>query len=154
MRLKISDKMHSANRLVLYLLLIAVLSLFCFLTLDLWLLPYSIAHAETGKITAGYLLYAAIGIVFSTPGPFWAVLVISLVKDRISLKQMLRNIFKTEKPVHTVVITGAFCAFSLVCASVRYAERLSVVPVSARFSDHDTVRRNCRGNRLAGTSAA
>ena len=116
MRLKISDKMHSANRLVLYLLLIAVLSLFCFLTLDLWLLPYSIAHAETGKITAGYLLYAAIGIVFSTPGPFWAVLVISLVKDRISLKQMLRNIFKTEKPVHTVVITGAFCAFSLVYA--------------------------------------
>ena len=116
MRLKISDKMHSANRLVLYLLLIAVLSLFCFLTLDLWLLPYSIAHAETGKITAGYLLYAAIGIVFSTPGPFWAVLVISLVKDRVSLKQMLRNIFKTEKPVHTVVITGAFCAFSLVYA--------------------------------------
>ena len=63
MRLKISDKMHSANRLVLYLLLIAVLSLFCFLTLDLWLLPYSIAHAETGKITAGY----AVDMIFRQP---------------------------------------------------------------------------------------
>ena len=66
MKQRVQKNNHTVNRLALYLLLIAAFSAFCFLTLDVWLMPYSIAHSETGKITAGYLLYAAIGIVFST----------------------------------------------------------------------------------------
>ena len=67
-----------SNRLWWYLLLITLLSAFCFITLDVWLLPCSIAYHETGTMTAGYLLYAAIGLLFSTPTPFIAVLIISL----------------------------------------------------------------------------
>lgn len=36
------------NRLWWYLILIVLLSAFCYVTLDVWLLPYSIAHDETG----------------------------------------------------------------------------------------------------------
>ena len=61
-----------------YLLLVIVLSVFCYLTLNVWLLPYSIAYSATGEMTAGYFLYAAIGLIFSTPTPFIAVLIISL----------------------------------------------------------------------------
>ena len=63
-----------SNRLWWYLLLITLLSAFCFITLDVWLLPCSIAYHETGTMTAGYLLYAAIGLLFSTPTPFIAVI--------------------------------------------------------------------------------
>ena len=69
-------KTCSLSRLSWYLLLIALLSVFCFLTLNVWLLPYSIAYKETGRMTPGYLLYAAIGLLFSTPAPFIAVLMI------------------------------------------------------------------------------
>ena len=65
-----------------YLILVAALSAFCWLTLHVWLLPYSIAYQETGTMTAGYFLYAAIGLLFSTPGPFIAVLIISLFIEK------------------------------------------------------------------------
>ena len=58
------------SRLLWYLLLVIVLSAFCYITLNVWLQPYSIEYSETGKMTAGYLLYAAIGLLFSTPTPF------------------------------------------------------------------------------------
>lgn len=104
------------SRLCWYLLLVTGLSVFCFVTLNVWLLPYSIAYHETGNMTAGYLLYAAIGIVFSTPTPFLAVLIISVFKDRIGIRQMFRNIFHTEKRIKTLVITGGFCAIALLYA--------------------------------------
>ena len=66
------------NRILWYLILTALLSAFCFITLHVWLLPYSVAFNETGVMTPGYFLYAAIGILFSTPGPFVAVLIHSL----------------------------------------------------------------------------
>ncbi|MBR5986152.1 MAG: hypothetical protein IK019_07085, partial [Clostridia bacterium] len=59
------------SRLWWYLLLVIVLSAFCYITLNVLLLPYSIEYSETGKMTAGYFLYAAIGLLFSTPTPFW-----------------------------------------------------------------------------------
>lgn len=37
------------TRLWWYLILVAVLSAFCYLTLHVWLLPCSIAYQETGK---------------------------------------------------------------------------------------------------------
>lgn len=104
------------NRILWYLILVVLLSAFCFITLHVWLLPYSIAYNETGVMTPGYLLYATIGILFSTPGPFVAVLIHSLFIERIGLKQMMRNIFRTEKKLKTVIITGVFCLMALIYA--------------------------------------
>lgn len=104
------------NRMLWYLILVAVLSAFCFLTLNVWLMPYSIAFKETGKLTAGYLLYAAIGLLFSTPTPFVSVLIISLFIERNGLKDMIGKIFRTEKKLKTILITGFFCLMALVYA--------------------------------------
>ena len=105
-----------SNRLWWYLLLITLLSAFCFITLDVWLLPCSIAYHETGAMTAGYLLYAVIGLLFSTPTPFIAVLIISLFIEKIGIRQMFLNIFRTEEKLKTVLITGGFCLLALLYA--------------------------------------
>lgn len=104
------------NRLLWYLILVALFSAFCFVTLHIWLLPYSVEYTETGVLTPGYLLYAVIGILFSTPGPFMAVLILSLFIERAGLKQMMRNIFRTEKKLATILICGFFCLMALVYA--------------------------------------
>lgn len=105
-----------SNRLWWYLLLITLLSAFCYITLDVWLLPCSIAYHETGTMTAGYLLYAVIGLLFSTPTPFIAVLIISLFIEKIGIRQMFLNIFRTEEKLKTVLITGGFCLLALLYA--------------------------------------
>jgi hypothetical protein len=79
------------GRLGWYLILVILISLFCFVTLDVWLLPCSIAFHETGKMTAGYFLFAVIGLFFSTPTPFLAVLTMSVFKDKCQDK--LKNTF-------------------------------------------------------------
>ena len=107
---------HRISRLWWYLLLVILLSAFCFLTLQVWLTPYSVAYKETGIMTAGYFLYAAIGLLFSTPTPFVAVLIIYLFRDKVSVKQLIRDIFRTEKPLKTALITGGFCILALVYA--------------------------------------
>ena len=107
---------HSVSRLWWYLLLVVLLSVFCFITLQVLLTPYSIAYHETGIMTAGYFLYAANGLLFSTPTPFIAVLVIYLFRDKTGVKQLIRDIFRTEKPLKTVLITGGFCLLALVYA--------------------------------------
>ena len=67
-------------------------------------------------MTAGYFAYAAIGLLFSTPAPFIAVLIIYVFRDKTGLKQLFRDIFRTEKPLKTTLITGGFCLFALVYA--------------------------------------
>ena len=104
------------SRLWWYLLLVIVLSAFCYITLDVLLLPYSIEYSETGKMTVGYFLYAAIGLLFSTPTPFVAVLIFSLFIEKIGIKQMFRNIFHTENKLKTLLITGGFCLLAFVYA--------------------------------------
>ena len=104
------------TRLWWYLILIAALSAFCYVILDIWLLPYSIAYHETGRITVGYFLYAAFGLLFSTPTPFIAVLIISLFIDKTGIKQLFRNILHTENKLKTTLITGAFCLTAFVYA--------------------------------------
>ncbi len=89
-----------------------ILSAFCYITLDVLLLPYSIEYSETGTMTAGYFLYAAIGLLLSTPTLFAAVLIISLFIEKIGIKQMFRNILRTENKIKTILITGGFCLFS------------------------------------------
>lgn len=104
------------NRILWYLILVALLSAFCFITLHVWLLPYSVAYSETGVLTPGYLLYAVIGILFSTPGPFVASLILSLFIERNGLKSMMRGIFRTERKLETICICGFFCVLALVYA--------------------------------------
>ena len=118
MKNAITSKPNKAHlsRLWWYLLLVIVLSAFCYITLDVLLLPYSIEYSETGKMTAGYFLYAAIGLLFSTPTPFIAVLIFSLFIEKIGIRQMFRNIFRTENKLKTILITGGFCLFALVYA--------------------------------------
>ena len=104
------------NRILWYLILVALLSAFCFITLHVWLLPYSVAYSETGVFTPGYLLYAVIGILFSTPGPFVASLILSLFIERNGLKALMRGIFRTERKLETICICGFFCVLALVYA--------------------------------------
>ena len=105
-----------SSRLLWYLLLVIALSAFCYITLNVLLQPYSVEYSETGKMTAGYLLYAAIGLLFSTPTPFIAVLIISLFIEKIGVKQLFRNIFRTENKLKTFLITGGFCLLAFVYA--------------------------------------
>lgn len=104
------------GRISWYLILITLISAFCFFTLNVWLLPYSIAYKSTGEMTAGYLLYAVIGLFFSTPTPFLAVLIIAIFKDKTGVKQLFLNIFRTDNKAKTFVITGGFCALALIYA--------------------------------------
>ena len=104
------------GRLWWYLLLIILLSAFCYITLDVLLLPYSIEYSQTGKMTAGYFLYAATGLLLSTPTPFAAVLIISLFIEKIGIRQLFRDIFRTGNKLKTVLITGGFCLLAFVYA--------------------------------------
>lgn len=110
------SKKVQLSKLWWYLLLIVVLSAFCFITLNVLLLPYSIEYSETGKMTAGYFLYAAIGLLFSTPTPFVAVLIISLFIEKVGIRQIFRNIFRTENKLKTILITAGFCLLAFVYA--------------------------------------
>lgn len=104
------------GRLGWYLILVILISLFCFVTLDVWLLPCSIAFHETGKMTAGYFLFAVIGLFFSTPTPFLAVLTMSVFKDKTGVKKLFRDIFHMEEKTKTLLITGGSCALIFIYA--------------------------------------
>ncbi len=77
-RLEQKETNKHFSRLWWYLILVIALSAVCFVILNVELVPYSIAYNETGEMTVGYFLYAVIGLLFSTPTPFIAVLIISL----------------------------------------------------------------------------
>ena len=98
-----NDVKQSNKNIVLYLMLIVGLWTFCFVTLKLILMPYSIAYMQSGKMTVGYFCYAAIGLIFSTPAPFISVLIITLFKERIGLKKLFRWIFKTGNKLQTII---------------------------------------------------
>jgi len=104
------------GRLGWYLILVTLISAFCYVTLDVWLLPYSIAFQETGKMTAGYFLFAVIGLFFSTPTPFLAVLIMSVFKDKTGVKKLFRDVFHTEEKLKTFLITSGYCALILIYA--------------------------------------
>jgi len=106
------------DNVFLYLLLILLLWVFCFVSLKLVLLPYSIAFAETGKMTFGYLCYATIGVLFSTPAPFISVLIISLFKEKVTVREFIKRIFKTENKTKTTIITSGMCLLILVYALI------------------------------------
>ena len=106
----------STKRILLYLLLILAFWAFTFLTLNFWLKPYSIAHEQSGEMTVGYLAYALIGMVFSTPAPFLSVLLLALFQEKIGLKAFFKRLFQTEEKKKTVLLTVGFCGAALIFA--------------------------------------
>lgn len=107
---------RESGRLSWYLILVTLISAFCYITLNIWLLPYSIAFQNTKEMTAGYFLYAVIGLFFSTPTPFLAVLIMSVFIDKTGVKKLFRDIFHTENKAKTLLITGGSCALILIYA--------------------------------------
>ncbi len=85
-------------------------------TILLLLEPYSMAYAENGRITAGYLIYAALGLLASTPAPFIALFISLKRTEKITVKEYFKRIFYTPKPIRTVVVTGLFCVAALIFA--------------------------------------
>ena len=100
----------------LYLLLILAFWLFTFVTLNFWLKPYSIQYEQTGTLTIGYLAYAVIGMVFSTPAPFLSVLILALFREKVGLKTFLGRIIHTEQKLKTALLTAFFCSAVLLFA--------------------------------------
>ena len=113
------EKNCSTKNIWLYLLLIAAFWGFSFVTLNFWLKPYSIAYAETGQITPGYLAYAVIGMLFTTPAPFLSVLILARFRGRMRLRAFFAGLLHTERPLPTIVLTAAFCLMALVFALLR-----------------------------------
>lgn len=78
--------------------------------------PYSIEYSKTGVLTFGYALYAILGMFFSTPCPVIAMFIVLRNKEKISLKEFIKRIFYTPKPLKTILILGIFCVISLIFA--------------------------------------
>lgn len=109
-------KQKTKGNIAFYLLLVFLLWAFCFVTLKLWLLPYSVEFSRTGIMTPGYFAYAAIGLLFSTPAPFLSVLVLALYREKTGLKEFFRRIFHTPEKGKAAILTGIFCVMALVYA--------------------------------------
>ena len=107
---------RKTSDIYLYLLLILGFWLFTFVTLNFWLKPYSIQYEQTGALTVGYLAYAVIGMVFSTPAPFLSVLILELCRERIGLKAFFQRILHMEKKLKTALLTAFFCFVALLFA--------------------------------------
>lgn len=89
-------------------------------TIFLFLEPCSIAFAENGTLTAGYVIYAIFGIFFSTPSPMIATYIILKRHKKInSVKDFCRLIFHTPNITKTILITVTFCA-AVLCVAIIY----------------------------------
>lgn len=87
--------------------------------ITLFLEPYSVSFAENGTLTIGYIIYAFVGIVFSTPSPMWATYVTLKRNKKIpSVKAFCKLIFNTPHKLKTIIITTAFCVPALAVALI------------------------------------
>ena len=110
---------QSTRRILFYLLLIAAFWAFTFVTLNLWLAPYAAAFEKTGVFTAGYAFYALIGLLFSTPAPFWSVLLLTLCREGLGLKTFFKRLLDTKELGKTALLTALFCLAALLFALLR-----------------------------------
>lgn len=115
-----------------YLLLVLLFWIFSVLMLNFVLKQYSIEYERTGSLTIGYVLYALIGMVFSTPAPFLSVLIISLFIQKTGFRAFVKGLFRTENKKRAAVLTSAMClmalVFALLCAK-RNSESLIMMPL-------------------------
>lgn len=102
-----------------WVLLISVVSEILILILE----PCSILFSKNHILTAGYVAYAIIGIVFTTPNPMIATYIVLKRHRKISsVKDFCRLIVHTENIIKTVLVTAAFCAAALT-AAILYGTR-------------------------------
>ena len=102
-----------------WLLLIWVFSEIIILLLE----PYSIAFAKNGTLTVGYLIYAIVGIFFTTPNPMIATYIILRRHRKIaSVRDFCKLILHTPNIIVTVLIAAAFCTAAL-CVAIIYGTR-------------------------------
>jgi CAAX amino terminal protease family. len=81
---------------------------------------YSIAYAENGTLTVGYIFYAINGILFCTPSPMIALFITLKRHKKIAfVGDFCKLIFHMSNRKRTIMITGAFCAAAL-CAALIY----------------------------------
>lgn len=78
--------------------------------------PCSIAYADGGAVTVGYILYALIGMLADTPCPFIALFITLHRAERITWKEYFKRILQTPRPLAALGITGLFCALALAFA--------------------------------------
>lgn len=78
--------------------------------------PSAIAYAEDGRLTFGYAIYAAVGLLFSTPAPLIALYFTLRRAECISLREFLRRAVYTPRPLRAALVTGLFCAPALIFA--------------------------------------
>ncbi len=81
--------------------------------------PYSIAFCKNKILTLGYLVYAIIGIFFSTPCPMIATYIILKRHKKInSVKDFCKLVLHTKNMGKAILITAAFCAAALLTAII------------------------------------
>lgn len=96
-----------------WVLLISVVSE----TLILILEPCSILFSKNHILTAGYVVYAIVGILFTTPNPMIATYIVLKRHKKIrSVKEFCGLIVHTENIAKTVLVTAPFCAAALTAA--------------------------------------
>lgn len=87
-------------------------------TMNFILEPYSVEYIESGRITAGYVLYAIIGFFVDTPTPMIATIIVLIHHKKISsIKDFFKLVIYTGSLKKSILITGIFCAAAL-CAAV------------------------------------
>lgn len=101
----------------LFLTWIVIIWIFSFVALKL-LQPYSVAYSNTEELTLGYLAYALIGMVFTTPAPFLAMMIVSFSKEGINFKEFFKRIIYIGSPLKTVILTGVLCGLALIYALI------------------------------------
>jgi membrane protease YdiL (CAAX protease family) len=109
-----SDKKAPVGAFLGTLLFISLLVEIILLLLE----PYSVEYAKTGVLTFPYALYAAVGVLFSTPAPVIALFVVLRKEEKISVKEFIIRSVRTPKPLKTILITAFFCLCALVFALI------------------------------------
>ena len=78
--------------------------------------PYSSSYMESGQMTVGYMIYAILGMLASTPCPAIALFITLRRAERITVKEYFKRIMHVPKPLTAVFVTGLFCAAAFVFA--------------------------------------
>ena len=100
---------RETKSLWLYLLLVAAFWAFTFVTLNIWLRPCAAAYAQSGEITAGYVLYALMFLVG-----------ISIGHDR-RLGEILRTLRPRVLLLPLATTVGTFAGAALASITLAYS---------------------------------
>lgn len=79
---------------------------------------YSVSFEKTGELSLGYLIYALVGILLSTPAPMIAAYILLYRHERLSLGDFLKRIIRTDNPRTAVLIVSFFCTLALLFALI------------------------------------